>query len=67
MPLAWDEPWKGFTHLEGKWAFLKSLSCHFWSRLWFFNLRAVRIPRGLPEAETYPRLTKLQTGFQIIA
>lgn len=22
IPLAWEDPWKGLTHLEGRWAFL---------------------------------------------
>lgn len=48
IPLAWEDPWKGLTHLEGKWAFLQSLSCHFWSRLWLTHFLAVFKPLGLP-------------------
>lgn len=52
IPLAWEAPPKGLAfHRVPKWAFLKSLSAHRWSRRWLTCFLAVRRPLGLPRRE----------------
>lgn len=53
IPLAWEAPPKGLAfRAVPKCAFLYPLSCHLWSRRWFFSLRAVLKPLGLPLGQT---------------
>jgi hypothetical protein len=55
MPLAWEEPAKGFFHSFPKWLFLYDLSAQSWALQWFLSFRPAPIPRVLLQKQMWFR------------